>query len=70
AKTPLSLSEDPHRLGRPQGFVSPVHRYTRSAGAGFTVAYLGAIELMPGLPTRPAAEQLDVDADGRIVGLT
>ncbi len=70
AKTPLSLSEDPHRLGRPQGFVSPVHRYSRSAGAGFTVAYLGAIELMPGLPTHPAAEQIDVDGSGRIVGLS
>ncbi len=70
AKTPLSLSEEPHRLGRPVGFVSPVHRYSRSAGAGFTVAYLGAIELMPGLPTAPAAEKIDVDDRGRIVGLT
>ncbi len=69
AKTQLSLSDDPHRFGRPQGFVSPVHRYTRSAGAGFTVAYLGSIETMPGLPTHPAAERIDVSPDGHIVGL-
>jgi formate--tetrahydrofolate ligase len=68
AKTPLSLSDDPHRLGRPQGFVALVHRFTRSAGAGFTVAHLGAIETMPGLPTQPAAERIDVLPDGRIVG--
>ena len=70
AKTPLSLSDDPHKPGRPQGFVSPVHRYSRSAGAGFTVAYLGSIELMPGLPTHPASERIDVRPDGTIVGLT
>jgi formate--tetrahydrofolate ligase len=69
AKTPLSLSDDPHRLGRPQGFVSVVHRFTRSAGAGFTVAHLGSIETMPGLPAQPAAERIDVGPDGRIVGI-
>lgn len=70
AKTPLSLSHDPHRLGRPRGFTPDIHRYSRSAGAGFTVAYLGSIETMPGLPTHPASERLDLDPDGRIVGLT
>ena len=70
AKTPLSLSHDPRRLGRPRGFTPDVHRYSRSAGAGFTVAYLGTIETMPGLPTRPAAELLDVTDGGQIVGLT
>ncbi|HTT72984.1 MAG TPA: formate--tetrahydrofolate ligase [Thermoplasmata archaeon] len=69
AKTPLSLSDDPHRLGRPTGFTSPVHRFTRSAGAGFTVAYLGSIETMPGLPAHPASEKIDLTPDGRIVGL-
>jgi formate--tetrahydrofolate ligase len=69
AKTPLSLSDDPHLLNRPEGFTITVHRYTRSAGAGFTVAYLGTIETMPGLPTRPAAEEIDVTPDGRIVGV-
>jgi formate--tetrahydrofolate ligase len=69
AKTPLSLSDDPHLLNRPEGFTISVHRFTRSAGAGFTVAYLGAIETMPGLPTRPAAEEIDLTPDGRIVGV-
>jgi len=69
AKTPLSLSDNPHLLNRPQGFTVTVHRFTRSAGAGFTVAYLGTIETMPGLPTRPAAEDIDLSADGTIVGV-
>jgi formate--tetrahydrofolate ligase len=70
AKTPLSLSDDAHKLGRPRGFISQVHRYTRSAGAGFTVAHLGTVETMPGLPTHPASEHIDVDDAGRILGLT
>jgi formate--tetrahydrofolate ligase len=69
AKTPLSLSDDPHLLNRPRGFTVTVHRFARSAGAGFTVAYLGTIETMPGLPTRPAAEGIDLTADGTIVGV-
>jgi len=69
AKTPLSLSDNPHLLNRPQGFTVTVHRFTRSAGGGFTVAYLGTIETMPGLPTRPAAEDIDLSADGTIVGV-
>ncbi len=69
AKTPLSLSDDAKQRGRPTGFVAQVHRFSRSAGAGFTVAYLGAIETMPGLPARPAAEQIDVRDDGEITGL-
>jgi formate--tetrahydrofolate ligase len=69
AKTPLSLSDDPHLLNRPEGFTVTVHRFTRSAGAGFTVAYLGTIETMPGLPTRPAAEEIDLTPDGRVVGV-
>ncbi len=69
AKTPLSLSHDPNLLGRPRGFVAPVKRYTRWAGAGFTVAYLGPVTTMPGLPAHPSSERIDVEADGTIVGL-
>ena len=69
AKTPLSLSADPMLRGRPSGFVPTVHRFTRAAGAGFTVAYLGEIETMPGLPSRPLAEQIDLTPDGRVLGL-
>jgi formate--tetrahydrofolate ligase len=69
AKTPLSLSDNPHMLGRPRDFNVTVDRFTRSAGAGFTVAYLGTIETMPGLPTRPSAEEIDLTADGQVVGV-
>ncbi len=68
AKTPLSLSDDPHRLNRPRDYRVTVHHYLRSAGAGFTVALLGTIETMPGLPTRPAAEAIDLAPDGSILG--
>jgi len=69
AKTPLSLSDNPHALGRPRDFNVTVDRLTRSAGAGFTVVYLGTIETMPGLPTRPAAEEIDLTPDGKVVGV-
>ncbi|MGA7862139.1 MAG: formate--tetrahydrofolate ligase [Thermoplasmata archaeon] len=69
AKTPLSLSDDPTVRGRPTGFIPTVHRFTRSAGAGFTVAYLGEIQTMPGLPRRPLAEQIDLTSEGRVIGL-
>jgi len=69
AKTPLSLSDNPHVLGRPHDFNVTVDRLTRSAGAGFTVAYLGTIETMPGLPTRPSAEEIDLTPDGRVTGV-
>ncbi len=69
AKTPLSLSDDPKRLNRPQGFRVTVRRYARSAGAGFSVAYLGAIETMPGLPAHPASETIDLTPDGTLVGV-
>ena len=68
AKTPLSLSDDAKRLNRPRGYRVTVHRYVRAAGAGFTVALLGAIETMPGLPAHPASEEIDLTADGAIVG--
>ncbi len=69
AKTPLSLSDDPAVRGRPTGFVPTVRRFSRSAGAGFTVAYLGEIQTMPGLPRRPLSEQIDLTAEGRVIGL-
>lgn len=69
AKTPLSLSDDPKRLGRPRDFTPTLRRVSRSAGAGFTVAYLGDIETLPGLPRHPLAEEMDVTDDGRIVGV-
>ncbi len=69
AKTPLSLSDDPHRVGRPSGYTPTVRRLWRAAGAGFTVAYLGEIETMPGLPARPLAETIDLGDDGRVTGL-
>ena len=70
AKTPLSLSDNPKLLNRPpKGYRVTIDRFTRSAGAGFTVAHLGSIELMPGLPTHPASETIDVTPDGRVVGV-
>ena len=69
AKTPLSLSDNPQVLGRPRDFNVTVDRLTRSAGAGFTVAYLGTIETMPGLPTHPSAEEIDLTPEGKIVGV-
>ena len=69
AKTPLSLSDDPKLRNRPKGFTPKVHRWLRSAGAGFTVALLGTIETMPGLPTRPAAEGIDLSDDGEVLGV-
>jgi len=69
AKTPLSLSDDPKRRGRPRDFSVRVVRLARSAGAGFTVAYLGSIEAMPGLPVKPSAEEIDVTADGEVTGI-
>ena len=69
AKTQYSLSDDPAKLGRPQGFTIHVKEIRLSAGAGFIVALTGDIMTMPGLPKAPAAYQIDVDADGHISGL-
>jgi formate--tetrahydrofolate ligase len=69
AKTHLSLSHDPKLLGRPTGFTLPVREVGVAAGAGFLYALAGDIRTMPGLPSRPAGERVDVDADGRTVGL-
>ena len=69
AKTQMSLSDDAGVKGRPKGFKVTVREVRLSAGAGFVVAICGAIMTMPGLPKSPAAERLDVDKDGKIVGL-
>jgi len=69
AKTQYSFSDDPTKLGRPQGFTLNVREVRLSAGAGFVVALAGNIMTMPGLPKRPAAHEIDIDADGRITGL-
>ena len=69
AKTQYSLSDDPAKLGRPQGFTVNVKEIRLSAGAGFIVALTGDIMTLPGLPKAPAAYQIDVDADGHISGL-
>ena len=69
AKTQYSLSDDPKKLSRPQGFKISVRNIRISAGAGFIVALTGDIMTMPGLPKVPAAEKIDVDATGRISGL-
>ncbi len=69
AKTPRSLSDDPTLRGRPEDFTVTVDEVGISAGAGFLVPITGEIMTMPGLPKRPAAEQIDVDEAGNIAGL-
>ena len=69
AKTQYSLSDDATKMGRPVGFNVTVREVRVSAGAGFLVAITGEIMTMPGLPKRPAAEVMDIDNSGRIVGL-
>ncbi len=69
AKTQYSFSDDPALLGAPRGFILTVRNLKVSAGAGFIVALTGDIMTMPGLPKRPAAENIDVDSTGKISGL-
>ena len=69
AKTQYSFSDDPTKLGAPDGFKVTVKNVKVSAGAGFLVVLTGDIMTMPGLPKSPAAERIDVDADGKITGL-
>lgn len=69
AKTQLSLSDDPKRRNRPDGFSVTVTDVKVRSGAGFVVVYLGDIMTMPGLPQAPAAEAVDLDAEGKIQGL-
>ncbi|WP_017754422.1 formate--tetrahydrofolate ligase [Calidifontibacillus oryziterrae] len=69
AKTQYSLSDDPTKLGRPEGFTITVRELRPSIGAGFLVALTGDVMTMPGLPKKPAALNMDVDADGKAIGL-
>ena len=69
AKTQMSFSDDPMKMGAPEGFTLHVREARVSAGAGFVVVLTGKIMTMPGLPKKPAAENIDVDADGNITGL-
>lgn len=71
AKTSLSLSHDPALPGRPGGFTLPVKEVRTLAGAGFLTALCSGIQLMPGLPSAPAGERIDIDPEtGRILGLS
>ena len=69
AKTQYSLSDDPAKLGKPEHFSITVSDVRASAGAGFVVVYTGDVMVMPGLPKVPAADNIDVDEDGKITGL-
>lgn len=69
AKTQYSFSDDQTKLGRPTGFEITVRDVKLSAGAGFIVVLTGNILTMPGLPKVPAANSIDVDENGNIVGL-
>jgi formate--tetrahydrofolate ligase len=69
AKTQYSFSTDPKALGAPEGHVVNVREVRLAAGAEFVVMICGDIMTMPGLPKVPAAEQIDLDDEGRVVGL-
>jgi formate--tetrahydrofolate ligase len=70
AKTHLSLSHDPKLKGRPSGFMLPVRDVRASVGAGFLYPLCGQMRTMPGLPSQPGGERMDIGPDGRIVGLS
>jgi formate--tetrahydrofolate ligase len=69
AKTQYSLSHDANLKGRPSGFTVPIRDIRLSAGAGFITPLVGEMRTMPGLPSRPGGENIDIDASGNIVGL-
>ena len=69
AKTHLSLSGDPRRVGRPRAFRLPLDSVRIAAGAGYLLALTGDIVTMPGLPREPAAWQVDLDDTGEVTGL-
>ncbi|HHY39201.1 MAG TPA: formate--tetrahydrofolate ligase, partial [Clostridia bacterium] len=69
AKTHLSLSHDPNLKGRPRDFVVPIREVRASVGAGFLYPLLGEMRTMPGLPSVPAGTKVDIDEEGRVVGL-
>lgn len=70
AKTQKSLSDDETAIGRPQNFTIRVRQFEIAAGAGFLIPILGEMMRMPGLPSIPAAENMDIDADGKIIGIS
>ncbi len=69
AKTQKSLSDDQYKLGRPTGFTVKIREFEIAAGAGFLIPIAGTIMRMPGLPSHPSAENIDIDKDGNISGL-
>jgi formate--tetrahydrofolate ligase len=69
AKTQYSLSHDGSLKNRPSGFRVPIREVRLSAGAGFITPLVGEMRTMPGLPSRPGGEKIDIDADGNVVGL-
>ena len=69
AKTPKSLSDDPALTGRPSGFTVKVSALRPATGAGYIVAHCGNVLLMPGMPSRPLAEKIDIDSTGRVRGI-
>ncbi len=69
AKTHLSLSHDPKLIGRPQGYTLPIRDVNLSAGAGFIYPLCGDMRTMPGLGAHPGGANIDIDADGNVIGL-
>ena len=69
AKTQYSFSDDPQFLGAPDDFSITIREFVPKLGAGFIVALTGTVMTMPGLPKKPAALNMDVDADGNVSGL-
>jgi len=69
SKTPYSFSDDASLTGVPEGWTLTVREVSPSAGAGFVVVKTADVMTMPGLPAEPAAEEIDVDADGNLSGL-
>lgn len=69
AKTHLSLSHDPNLKGRPCDFILPIRDIRASIGAGFLYPLCGTMQTMPGLPSHPRGENIDIDEKGNIIGL-
>ena len=69
AKTQYSLSHDASLKGRPTGFKVPIREVRLSAGAGFITPICGDMRTMPGLPSRPGGQNIDIDPEGNVVGL-
>jgi formate--tetrahydrofolate ligase len=69
AKTQKSISDDQYKLGRPTGFTVKIREFETAAGAGFIIPIAGTIMRMPGLPSQPSAEKIDIDNEGNITGL-